>query len=42
MIGKYVPSDAHGDDFYEQFMERRVPKLNNPKKPLQTIQFFAL
>ena len=32
MIEKYVLSDTHRDDFYEQFMERRVQQLNDPKE----------
>ena len=30
VIEGYVPSDTHRGDFYEQFMEPRVQKLNNP------------
>ena len=32
MIEECVPSDTYRDDFYEQFMERRVQKLINPKE----------
>ena len=42
MIEEYVPSDTHRDDFCERFREPRVQKLNDPKKPLQTIQFLFI
>ena len=32
MIEEYVPSDAHHDDFYERFIERRVQQLNDPQE----------
>ena len=32
MIEEYVPLDTHRDNFYEQFMERWVEQLNNPKE----------
>ena len=32
MIEEYFPSDTHRDDFYEQFMERRVQKLKDLKE----------
>ena len=32
MIEEYLPSDTHRYNFYEQFMERRVQQLNNPKE----------
>ena len=30
MIEEYVPMDRRHDDFYEQFMEQRLQKINNP------------
>ena len=32
MIEEYVLSDTHRDDVYEQFTERRVQQLNDPKE----------
>ena len=33
VIEEYVPMDRRPDDFYERFMKKRIPKLNNPGPP---------
>ena len=32
MIEEYVPMDGRPDDFYERFMEQRLPKISKPEQ----------